>query len=175
MEIENVVVGELQENCYIVSKNDCCLIIDPGAEFKKIKEKIGTRKVVGVLLTHHHFDHVGALKEVLEFYQTKLYDFNTLQEQEYIVDPFKFEVIYNPGHSIDSISFYFKKEQIMFVGDFVFLESIGRCDLEGGSFVSMQKSIEKLKKFPDAITLYPGHGDKTTLEYEKRNNSFFNI
>lgn len=173
MNIEKVVVGELQENCYIVSKNNCCLVIDPGDEFNKIKETIGDKKVIGVLLTHHHFDHVGALKEVLEFYQTKLYDFNVLQEKEYIMDPFQFEVIYNPGHSIDSISFYFKEKQVMFVGDFIFFESIGRCDLEGGSFVQMQKSIEKLKQFPNDVTLYPGHGQKTTLEYEKRNNSFF--
>lgn len=173
MKIEKVVVGELQENCYIVSIDDCCLVIDPGAEFNKIKDTIGNKTVVGVLLTHHHFDHVGALKEVLEFYQTKLYDFNTLQEKECTIEPFKFEVIYNPGHSIDSISFYFKEENVMFVGDFVFLESIGRCDLEGGSFAQMQKSIEKLKQFTVDVTLYPGHGLKTTLEYEKRNNSFF--
>ena len=173
MEIEKVVVGELQENCYIVSKDNSCLVIDPGDEFEKIKDKISNRKVEGVLLTHHHFDHVGALKEILEFYQTELYDFNVLQEKEYEIGPFRFEVIYNPGHSIDSISFYFKEKQVMFVGDFVFLENIGRCDLEGGSFAQMQDSIEKLKHFPTDVTLYPGHGLKTTLEYEKRNNSFF--
>ena len=82
-------------------------------------------------------------------------------------------MIYNPGHSKDSISFFFEKEKVMFVGDFIFLESIGRCDLEGGSFIEMQKSIEKLKRYSIDITLYPGHGEKTTLEHEKRNNSFF--
>lgn len=173
MEIEKVVVGELEENCYILSKNDTCLVIDPGAEFENIKAKIGDRKVLGVLLTHHHFDHVGALKEVLEYYQTQLYDFNSLKEQEYQIGEFKFDVIYNPGHTIDSISFYFKEERVMFVGDFIFLENIGRCDLEGGSFIEMQKSIEKLKQIKENITLYPGHGLKTTLEYEKRHNSFF--
>lgn len=173
MEIEKIVVGDLEENCYIVSKDNCCLVIDPGDEFDRIKEKIGDRKVVGVLLTHHHFDHVGALKEVLDFYQTKLYDFNILQEQEYTIGPFSFEVIYNPGHSLDSISFYFKEKNVMFVGDFVFLDSIGRCDLEGGSFKEMKKSIDKLKIYENDIVLYPGHGLKTTLEYEKRNNSFF--
>lgn len=173
MIIEKVVVGDLEENCYIVSKEDSCLVIDPGDEFNRIKDKIGNRKVVGVLLTHHHFDHVGALKEVLDFYKTELYDFNSLKEKEYIVGPFQFEVIFNPGHSLDSVSFYFKEKQVMFVGDFVFLGSIGRCDLEGGSFLQMQASIERLKKFPVDVTLYPGHGPKTTLEYEKRNNSFF--
>lgn len=173
MEIEKVVVGDLEENCYIVSKDNSCLVIDPGDEFNRIKDKIGDRKVVGVLLTHHHFDHVGALKEVLDFYKTELYDFDSLQEKEYIVGPFQFEVIFNPGHSLDSVSFYFKEKQVMFVGDFIFLGSIGRCDLEGGSFVQMQASIERLKQFPVDVTLYPGHGPKTTLEYEKRSNSFF--
>ncbi len=173
MKIEKVIVGDLEENCYIISKENSCLIIDPGAEFEKIKETINKRKVVGVLLTHHHFDHVGALKEILDFYQTQFYDFNTLKEKEYTIDPFTFEVIYNPGHTKDSISFYFKKEKLMFVGDFIFLNSIGRCDLEGGSFKEMQESIEKIKALKDDITLYPGHGSKTTLEYEKRSNSFF--
>ena len=173
MQIERVIVGDLRENCYIISQNKDCLIVDPGAEFHKIKDKVGDRKVVGVLLTHHHFDHVGAIKEVLEYYQTKLYDFHVLQEKEYTIGPFQFQVIYNPGHSKDSISFFFEKEKVMFVGDFIFLENIGRCDLEGGSFIEMQKSIENLKRYSIDITLYPGHGEKPTLEHEKRNNSFF--
>lgn len=173
MQIEKVVVGYLEENCYILKKDDSCLVIDPGDEFEKIEKQIGKCKVEGILVTHHHFDHVGALKQVLERYQTNLYDFHTLQEKEYHIGPFTFEVIFNPGHTTDSISFYFQEEKIMFVGDFIFLESIGRCDLEGGSFIEMRKSIEKIKKYQENITLYPGHGEKTTLEYEKRNNSFF--
>lgn len=173
MQIEKVVVGRLEENCYILKKDHCCLIIDPGDEFEKIEKQIGNDKVEGVLLTHHHFDHVGALKQVLEKYHTNLYDFHTLQEKEYHLGSFTFEVVFNPGHTMDSISFYFQEEKVMFVGDFIFLESIGRCDLEGGSFIEMKKSIEKLKEYKENITLYPGHGEKTTLEYEKRNNSFF--
>ena len=57
MEIERVIVGELEENCYIVSKDGECLIIDPGSEFDKIKDKVGNREVLAVLVTHHHFDH----------------------------------------------------------------------------------------------------------------------
>lgn len=173
MKIDRIVVGELEENCYVLTIENECLIIDPGAEFDKIRDKIGNKKVLGVLITHHHFDHVGALKEVLEFYQTKLYDFNNLKEQQYEVGPFIFEVIYNPGHTDDSISFYFKKDNVMFVGDFIFLESIGRCDLEGGSFIKMKESIDKITQIKQNITLYPGHGLKTTLDYEKKHNSFF--
>ena len=173
MKIEKIVVGELEENCYVLTIDNECLVIDPGAEFEKIKENIQNKKVLGVLITHHHFDHVGALKEVLENYDTKLYDFNNLKEQEYKIGPFTFEVIFNPGHTEDSISFYFKQDKIMFVGDFIFLESIGRCDLEGGSFIKMKESIDKLTSLKENITLYPGHGIKTTLDYEKRCNSFF--
>lgn len=173
MKIERVVVGELDENCYILTIDNECLVIDPGSDFDKIKAKINTKKVLGVLITHHHFDHVGALKEVLEFYKTKLYDFNNLKETEYKIGPFTFEVMYNPGHTDDSISFYFKEDKAMFVGDFIFLESIGRCDLEGGSFIKMKESINKIMQIKENITLYPGHGLETTLDYEKKHNSFF--
>ena len=173
MKIERVVVGELDENCYILTIDNECLVIDPGSDFDKIKTKINTKKVLGVLITHHHFDHVGALKEVLEFYKTKLYDFNNLKETEYKIGPFTFEVMYNPGHTDDSISFYFKEDKAMFVGDFIFLESIGRCDLEGGSFIKMKESINKIMQIKENITLYPGHGLETTLDYEKKHNSFF--
>ena len=174
MEIEKVIVGELEENCYIISKDNSCLVIDPGSEFHKIQNKIGNKKVLGVLLTHHHFDHVGALKEVLSCYETKVYDFNNLEEKEYLIGPFKFNVIINPGHTTDSISFYFCEEKVMFVGDFIFLDSIGRCDLEGGNFSSMRESIKKIKTYADDIVIFPGHGDKTTLGYEKENNYYFN-
>lgn len=173
MEIKKVVVGELEENCYVLIIGTECLVIDPGDEFIKIKEVIGDMKVLGVLITHHHFDHVGVLKEMLENYDPKIYDFHNLKEQEYKIGPFVFDVIYNPGHTEDSISFYFKDDRIMFVGDFIFLENIGRCDLEGGSFIKMKESIKRLTEIKENITLYPGHGIKTTLDYEKRCNSFF--
>ena len=173
MEIERVIVGELNENCYVISKDKECIIIDPGSEFEKIKELVRDRKVVGVLITHHHFDHVGALKEVIAYYHTNYYDFNTLQEGENTLGNFTFDVVFNPGHTKDSISFYFKEKNVMFVGDFIFLDSIGRCDLEGGSFKEIKQSIEKIKKFSDDIILYPGHGSKTMLGYEKMHNSFF--
>jgi len=173
MEIKKVVVGELEENCYVLTIGNECLVIDPGDEFNRIKEAIGDMKLLGILITHHHFDHVGALKEMVEYYDTIVYDFNNLKEQEYKIGPFVFEVVYNPGHTEDSISFYFKEDRIMFVGDFIFLQSIGRCDLEGGSFIKMKESIDKLTKIKENITLFPGHGLKTTLDYEKRCNSFF--
>ena len=57
MEIETVVTGALDENCYILKKNNTCLVIDPGSDYPKIKERIGNNKILGVLITHAHFDH----------------------------------------------------------------------------------------------------------------------
>ena len=88
------------------------------------------------------------------------------------VGDFKFQVILTPGHSKDSISFYFPEENKMFVGDFIFQESIGRCDLPGGSEIEMKNSLERLKKYSKEITLYPGHGEVTTLDYELTHNPY---
>ena len=90
-----------------------------------------------------------------------------------MIGPFSFEEIENPGHSKDSISFYFRKEKLMFCGDFIFQGTIGRCDLEGGSMTEMRKSIAQIKTFPDDITLFPGHGPSTTLGEEKKSNFYF--
>ena len=173
MKINRVVVGQLEENCYILVIDDKCLIVDPGDEANKIIDEIGSLKVLGILITHHHFDHIGALNELKEKYKVDVYDFNSCEEKEYEIGQFKFSVIYNPGHTKDSISFYFKKDKVMFVGDFVFHLSVGRVDLEGGNFEEMEESIDKLKKINENITLFPGHGSKTTLNFEKENNPYF--
>ncbi len=172
MKIDKIVVGSLFENCYIVSIDNKCLVIDPGDEANRIIDFIGDMEVVGILVTHNHFDHVGALTDIKNKYKVDVYDFSNLEEKEYNIGPFTFKVIFNPGHTSDSISFYFEKETVMFVGDFIFKNSIGRCDL-GGNYQEMEESINKLKEFDFDITLYPGHGDKTTLSYEKMHNPFF--
>ena len=61
MEINKVVVGELETNCYVISVDNECLVIDPGDEYDKIKKVVGNKKVLGVIVTHYHFDHIGAL------------------------------------------------------------------------------------------------------------------
>ena len=170
MNIETVVVGELGCNCYVLSIDNKVLVIDPGDEFNKIKNIVGNRDVVGVLITHYHFDHIGALEDVLNYYQTKLYAYNNLEEKEYNIDSFNFNVIKTPGHKSDAITFYFRDDKVMFVGDFIFKETIGRCDLPGGSETEMKNSIEKIKKYNRDIVLYPGHGELTTLGYELDNN-----
>ena len=173
MSIEIVKVGYLECNCYLLIKGNNVLIIDPGDEADKIISMVGGKNVNGVIITHHHFDHVGALEDILDKYDTKIYDYYNLDEGENRIGVFVFDVIYTPGHKEDAITIYFKNDKIMFVGDFVFKDSIGRCDLDGGNEKDMNESIMKLKKYDDDIIIYPGHGDKTILGYEKKNNIYF--
>ncbi len=173
MDIIRVVTGYLDENCYLIIKNGNCLVVDPGDDFPKIKEQIGDNKVLGVLITHSHVDHIGALRNFLTKKSIKIFKRSNLEnDKEYTIGDFKFKALHTPGHSKDSVTFYFEEDKVMFIGDFIFKESIGRCDLPGGSEEEMKESIELIKKYSDDIILYPGHYDTTTLGYEKENNEY---
>ena len=172
MKIDEVAVGYLKCNCYILDIDNHVLIIDPGDDVDKIIKKIGNRKVIGIIITHHHFDHVGALEEILNYKKVMVYD-SKLKEGNYNIAGFNIEVIHTEGHTSDSVSYYFKDYNIMFVGDFIFEGSIGRCDLPTGDINKMNESINKIKKYNDDIILYPGHGNKTTLGIEKKTNYYF--
>ena len=173
MKITRIITGELVENCYVISNDNKCLIVDPGDDFYKIEKKIKDLDLCGILITHHHFDHVGALDDVLNYKKVPIYDYSS-KKQEYNIDGFKFEIIKTPGHTSDSITFYFKEENIMFTGDFIFRGTIGRTDLPTGNELEMMQSINMIKKYNKNIIIYPGHGNDTTLEYEISNNYFFN-
>ena len=173
MKIETVVTGTLEENCYVLIKDGNCLVVDPGDDYQNIKERIGDNKVLGVLITHSHFDHIGALRNFLTKRSVKIFKKSNTLEHDYEIGPFKFKCIYTPGHSSDSISFYFDDVKTMFVGDFIFKGSIGRCDLPTGSVSLMNESLEKIKEYSDDILVYPGHGDTTTLKEEKVSNPYF--
>ena len=173
MDIKCVVTGYLDENCYLIIKNNTCLVVDPGDDFNKIKDQIGDNKVLGVLITHSHVDHIGALRNFLTKRNIKIFKRSNLEDnKEYSIGDFKFKSLLTPGHSKDSVTFYFEEEKVMFIGDFIFKESIGRCDLPGGNEQEMQDSIKKIIEYPDDIELYPGHYEKTTLGYEKENNQY---
>lgn len=172
MEIKTIVTGVLDENCYVLINNKECLVVDPGDDYSKIKEVVGDNKVLAVLITHSHFDHIGALRNFLTKRSIKIFKKSSLTESKYTIGSFNFECLYTPGHSKDSVSFYFKDQKAMFVGDFIFKESVGRYDLPGGDINDLKESLEKIKNYDDDITLYPGHGEKTTLKYEKENNEF---
>jgi len=175
MKIDRVVTGFLEENCYIIKDENTkeCLVFDPGSDFENIKKEIGSYKVLNVLLTHDHFDHVGALRDIINEYKVEVLDFDNLEEKDYLIGPFTFKVIYTPGHTSNSISFYFEKEKVMLTGDFLFEGTIGRTDLPTGDFLKMQKSLSLIKKYPTDITIYPGHGNMSTLEKEFVNNPYF--
>ena len=176
MEVTQVVTGFLEANCYVIKKDDKALVVDPGDDYHLIKEAIGDTKVAAVLITHSHSDHVGALRNFLTTKSMKIFKFsNTEEGKVYGIDGFSFEVIFAPGHSKDSIIFYFKESKEMFVGDFIFKDSIGRCDLPGGSEHEMFKSLSMIKHYPDDITVYPGHREISSLGREKEYNPFFQM
>ena len=142
MKMLNLVVGPMETNCYILYEDSKCLIIDPGDEENSIIKKIDKLKLTPVAILLTH-NH---------FDHT--------------------EVIYTPGHSNTCLTYYFKDYDMMFVGDFIFKESIGRVDLPGGNYRDMIASLNKIKTYDDNIILYPGHGDSTTIGYEKKYNNY---
>jgi len=172
MEVKKVVTGSLDENCYILIENKTCLIVDPGDDYLRIMDAIGDNKILGILLTHSHFDHVGALRNFLNKKSIKIFKKSNLEEKQYQIGDFLFECVFTPGHSNDSVSFYFKNNQFIIVGDFIFKGSIGRTDLPGGNDIDMKNSIKKIFHYSENIIIYPGHGDRTTLKEEKYNNPY---
>lgn len=170
MIIKCVKTGYLEENCYVISKNDKCLIIDPGADFYKIKNLVGEKEVLAVLVTHYHADHIGALKDCIKKYNVDVIDYNSILTQK--IGPFSFEIIRTMGHKDDAVTYYFKDDAVMFVGDFIFKGSIGRCDLPGGNIFEMKNSLKNIKKYDGNIILYPGHGSTTLLKDEVLNNPY---
>ena len=172
MDVKKIVTGYLDENCYVLIKDGNCLVVDPGDDFIKIKDAIGDNKVLGVLITHSHADHIGALRNFLTKRSIKIFKRSNVEEQSYQIGDFKFDAIHTPGHSKDSVTFYFKDDNMMFIGDFIFKESVGRTDLPGGSNQELKESITKILNYPDDIILYPGHYEETTLGYERKNNPY---
>ena len=169
LKVEVVVNGYLEENCYIVHNDKNALIVDPGSESEKIIDKVNKLNVnvVGILITHYHFDHIGALEDIKKEYNiTDVIDYKS--DKEIKIKDFQFEIIDNYGHTMDSVSFYFKKDKIMFTGDFVFYGSIGRYDDEDEYI--MFESLKKFILLPDDIIIYPGHGPSSNTGYEKRYN-----
>lgn len=165
MNIKCIPVGTLQANCYIVVNDKKeAILIDPGDEAEKIEQELKKYQLVGILLTHNHFDHVGALS----YFEQKYHIKHNEKIKEY-----SYEVIKTPGHSSDSLTFYFEKEKVMFTGDFLFYGTIGRMDLPTGNREEMRKSLEQISRFSDDIAIYPGHGPITNLGKEKMNFRYY--
>lgn len=164
MKIICIPVGNLQANCYIVIDKQKAIMIDPGDEPEKIENYLKDYEVVGIFLTHNHFDHIGALSYFEAKYNLKHND---------KIKEFDYEIINTPGHSKDSITIYFPEEKVMFTGDFLFQGTIGRMDLTGGSKEDMKKSLDLIKTYSDDIKIYPGHGPSSILENEKKNFKYY--
>ena len=114
LKVITVVTGYLRENCYIVHNDKDALIIDPGDDSNKIISSVGDLNVLGILITHYHFDHIGALDEIKnKFKKAKLIDFKSKKEQK--IGDFEFKIIENFGHTMDSVSYYFEKENNYFL------------------------------------------------------------
>ena len=180
-----------------------CLIIDPGYEADKIEAYVQKKQlhVAGILLTHGHFDHITAADEVRKKFQTKIYASG--KEKELMADPrmnvsvmmgdsvsLKADVwledgqelemlgetmrcILTPGHTGGGMCFYFPKACMLFSGDTLFQESVGRTDFPTGSSRELIRSVrEKLLVLPEAVRVYPGHGLMTTIRDEQMYNPY---
>lgn len=159
-----------------------CLIIDPGMygdrEETRVLSFLAEHHLTpaAILITHEHLDHVCGLDVITKAYpNTPRYGFNYEHEDE--ATPIThagltFRMLYTPGHKEDAVCFYFESDDILFSGDTLFQESIGRTDLPGGDYSTLQASLQRLSQLPDTTIVYPGHGYTTTISHEKRNNPY---
>lgn len=179
------------------------IVIDPGDEQIKLLEHIKKHqiKVQGIFLTHGHFDHMTAAKPLADILNVEIYcgidditlakDMQqncsslfglpvSLPEAKPLSDgcvlsylDTQFEVIATPGHTIGSVCYYFKPEALLFSGDTLFFESVGRTDFPTGNMSQIQNSLnERLLVLPKEVTVYPGHGQKTSIGYEINYNPY---
>lgn len=193
MEIIPLALGDYMTNCYILrqeSSHACC-IIDPGYEAGRILSLLEEKQLTpeAILLTHGHFDHVGAVRDLAaetdcEVYISAadlslppmitngpLYYTNTYPESgSLIIAGLSFRVIPTPGHTPGSVCLMV--EDAIFSGDTLFAGSCGRTDLPGGSWGSISASLKKLAALPGDYRVFPGHGGATTLENERRSNPY---
>ncbi|MEG0570972.1 MAG: MBL fold metallo-hydrolase [Oscillospiraceae bacterium] len=207
MNIKKISVGSLDTNCYLLLSNkENAIIIDPGDDYDKIETYLSRENCTlkYILLTHGHFDHIGAVKELLdENISCKLLihndDADILQNQALVeqnlseynkmellskvsnfiedndiisLDDISLKVLHTPGHTKGSCVFYDEQNNVMFTGDTLFSMSVGRTDLYGGSFTTLKKSLEKITTLNGDYEVFPGHGEKTTLQKEKDTNPF---
>ena len=194
MEILRYSLGQLLANCYLLVNDKDCIIIDPADDAPFILEEIQRKRLnlVGMLATHGHFDHIGAVGEIQLSFNVPLYVF---EEDQFLVDRVeetakhflgfkpvilpiknikyfpssprlrwasKFQILFTPGHTPGGCCFYFKEENALFTGDTLFADGVGRTDLSYSSETDLNKSLKKIHKLKDII-IYPGHGESAMI------------
>lgn len=201
MQIVTLTLGDYQTNTYIVYADDAasCALIDPGYEAAAILGKVRALglTVEAILLTHGHFDHVGAVEEIVAatgcklwmsqsdwsqpnnpvahfFYPLANCDFTQVQfcqEGEQIpAGGLTFRVLETPGHTRGSVCYLC--ENALFSGDTLFAMGCGRTDLPGGNWKTIQESLHRLAVLETDCTVHPGHGGSTTLSAERQYNPY---
>ena len=191
MNIHILPLGMLQTNCYILTEGDCCLVIDPGDEPQKVLSFLEAQGLTleAILLTHGHFDHVGAVKTLAAetdcrvFLNEKdlalpgamtagpLYHTDFYSDGDHLtLAGLDFEVLHTPGHTPGSVCLRFG--QHLFSGDTLFEGSCGRTDFPGSNPSDMVRSLGRLAQLDESLKVYPGHGGSTTIGEEKRYNPY---
>ncbi len=195
MKLDVLPIGLYGENIYVLHENNHVLIVDPGKYAKEIQKCISKDEVVdGIVLTHGHEDHTGAVDNLFDIYQCPVYmdlDDYDLVDPKYAgshgfdapiytevhalkkdskVGTFALEVTKTPGHTKGSVVIRYRN--LLFTGDTLFQGSIGRTDLYGGSEVEMKESLKKFFDMPHDLVVLPGHGPKSTIKQELETNMY---
>ncbi|HEX5956283.1 MAG TPA: MBL fold metallo-hydrolase [Solirubrobacterales bacterium] len=205
MDVRCLTVGPVAENCYLVRGDGAehALIVDPGEEPDRILSLVDDLgvKVDAILLTHTHFDHIGAVAPVARATGAPVYcpelEVPVLADIMSWVPPgfgpyesydadralrggerlelaaFEIDVLHTPGHSPGHVTYSIPAEAALFSGDVLFQGSVGRVDLPGGDGPTLMRTLRGLAEgFPEETTVYPGHMGITTLGSERATNPF---
>ncbi len=193
LHVKTLTVGQYETNCYILYQDSSpdCIVIDPGYEPERILQTVkqSGKTLSAILLTHGHFDHVGGVKEIFARTDCDIYlcpgdcqmpetmTAGTLSYTNSYADGdtlclagLNITVLQTPGHTPGSVCLIC--ENNLFSGDTLFAGSCGRTDLPCGNWGDLINSLHKLKALPENYTVYPGHGESTTLSQEKQYNPF---
>ena len=193
LRIHTLALGPYETNCYIIYCDDSpeCVVIDPGYEPDTVLDTVKAlgKTVAAILLTHGHFDHVGAVREIFSQTDCDIYlcpadcqmpeamtagplcYTNSYQEGDTLsLAGLTIQVLHTPGHTPGSVCLLC--ENALFAGDTLFAGSCGRTDLPGGSWDTLVSSLARLKALPDDYAVYPGHGEATRLAVERAYNPY---